>query len=334
MTTHRSLGFFLLVPAILGCSPGGREQPADAPPRPPDAPPPDATVDAEPPPDARVDAVPVSCGDLELPTSAVPVTVMPGFVASEDLAFDDAGNLVENDTVNLYKTTYEGARTTFVAGLDFRAGMRMTSTGKLVVDDNHEGRIVRVDPDGSQHTIMTGLSYPNGMEIDDHDFVYFTDQSQNRVVRIDPETGVNTTLTTLVDQPNGLSFSPDYSTLYIGAFSGVGTIYAIDLDDDGNPSNFRAWKENVGTGWLDGMGVDACGNVYVADYGQSKILRINADASGTPMAIVDQSAGFTYMPNFQWGSGLGGWDEHLLYIISVGGGLLVADVGVDSKPRP
>jgi hypothetical protein len=331
--TFRSIPLVVLV---VGCGGPGRPEVPDGPPgaadAPTDAPP---VIDADPPdaspPDARPDAGPVDCTGL--PTSPVPVTVMPGFVASEDLAFDYDGNVIESDTVNIYKTTKTGNRTTFSPGLQFRAGMRLTETNKLMVNNDNTGTLVRVDPDGSKHPILGGLDYPNGMEIGADGYVYITVQSANRVLRVHPETGEYTTITTLVNQPNGLTFNVGFTTLYIGAFSGEGVIYAIDIAEDGTTSNFRVWKQNVGTGWNDGMGVDACGNVYIADYGQSKILRINADASGTPTVIVDRSGSFSYMPNFQWGSGLGGWDEHKLYIVGVGEGLFEVDLGVDSKPR-
>jgi hypothetical protein len=322
---HLLLGTVVLPRLVAGCGAPHREDP--------DAPVviADARIDAPPPPpDAPPDAPPVSCDSL--PTSAVPSTLLPGFVASEDLAFDMDGNVIESDTVNIYKTTKELARTTFVPSLNFRAGMRLTPTNKLIVNVDSTGTLMRIDPDGTRHPILSGLDYPNGMEIGNDGFVYITAQSENHVLRVDPETGANTVITSLVNQPNGLTFSKDFHTLYIGAFSGEGTIYAVDIDDAGVPSNFRPWKTNVGTGYLDGMAVDACDNVYIADYGQSKILRISADAS-TITVIVDRSGTFSYMPNFQWGSGLGGWDSHHLYIVGVGEGLFEADLGVDSKPR-
>lgn len=319
---------------VVGCGPPGRDH-ADAPPGPADARQVDARpiADARPdamPPDAPPDAGPTDCAHL--PATPRPVTVLSGFVPSEDLAFDGDGHVIESDTINIYKTTKALARTTFVPGLDFRAGMRMTPTGKLMVNQDTTGNLIRIDPDGTRHTILSGLNYPNGMEVGNDGHIYITAQGSNLVLRVDPESGEATTMTSLVNQPNGLTFSPDYHTLYIGAFSGEGTIYAVDIDA-GVPSNFRAWKTGVGTGLLDGMGVDACGNVYVADYGQSKILRIASDASGEPIVIVDRSAEFSYMPNYQWGSGIGGWDSHRLYIVGVGEGIFEVDLGVDSKPR-
>jgi hypothetical protein len=323
---------FAVVVTLAGCgggsgdpdAPGTVDGRADAP-RPIDARP-DAPI-----PDASPDAAPTDCSNLPMTPQAV--HVMTGFVASEDLAFDAEGNVIESDTINIYKTTKTLGRTTFVPNLQFRAGMRLTAENKLMINQDTTGTLVRVDPDGSRHPILGGLDYPNGMEIGKDGFVYITAQSANRVLRVNPETGDYTTITTQVNQPNGLTFNKDFTTLYIGAFSGEGTIYAVDIDDAGNPSNFRPWKQNVGTGWLDGMGVDECDNVYIADYGQSKILRMKPDGSGTPLVIVDRSGPFSYMPNYDWGSGVGGWDKHKLYIVGVGEGLFEVDIGVDSKPR-
>src|SRR5512134_2859525 len=95
----------VLIPVTFAACGGGSLVTFDAapdgavdamPPDPPDArpPPPDAR-----PPDAAVpDASTVNC--LDLPTGPFPGMFMPGFVASEDLAFDDAGNVIESDTSN------------------------------------------------------------------------------------------------------------------------------------------------------------------------------------------------------------------------------------------
>jgi DNA-binding beta-propeller fold protein YncE len=305
----------------VGCGPGPREVfDADMTP--------DGPFDAPPPPDAPPDAMPVNCGNL--PTGPVPYQVLGGFVASEDLAFDVDGNVIESDTQNLYKTKRNLNRATWVVNFPFRAGMRMTPTHKLVVNSDYTNSIVRVDPDGSRHTLMSNVAYPNGMEVDPQGFVYVAAQSENTVYRINPETAEYTVITQQINAPNGLTFNRDYSTLYIGAFSGEGVIYAVDIAPDGTPANFRPWKTNVGTGLLDGMAVDACNNVYIADYGQSEILRINGD--GTNMITIIDGNG-AYMPNFDWGRGFGGWRTDRLYVVSVNQGLFEVDLGVESKPR-
>ena len=51
------------------------------------------------------------------------------------------------------------------------------------------------------------------------------------------------------------------------------------------------------------------------------------------ITIVDRSGQGSYMPNFDWGRGYGGWETNRLYIVSVGQGLFEVDLGVESKPR-
>jgi sugar lactone lactonase YvrE len=297
----------------------------DATPAPPDADPPDAAPPDAPPLQYDCDALP-----------AGPLTLVPlggQITASEDLAFDAEGNLVgANDSV-IFRSRYDGTRTPFVT-LSFRAGMRFDPAGNLMVNDDSLGRLVRVEPDRSQYTVLSGLTYPNGMEVGMDGYVYLTEQSAGRVRRIHPITGEATVLTTGVSEPNGLTFNEDYTALYIGSFCGTdGTIFKLPIGPDGTPGTLEPWATGVGTGCLDGMGVDACGNLYVADYGASHIYRISKDGL-TKRVIIDESGTFTYMPNMQWGSGVGGWDPMKLYIPEGWShGVFEVDVGVPSKPR-
>ena len=55
------------------------------------------------------------------------------------------------------------------------------------------------------------------------------------------------------------------------------------------------WKDGpllltIGTGWLDGMATDACGNIYIADYGATIIYRISPDGQTKDKVI--SGAGF------------------------------------------
>jgi sugar lactone lactonase YvrE len=256
---------------------------------------------------------------------------LPGFVGTEDITFDDAGHVIESDQSNVYKTTRAGMRTVFVPNLPFRAGMRMTRHNKLIIADDTTGSLWRIDPDGSRHQLMTGLQYPNGMEIGNDGFVYFTDQSAGKVFRVDPETGANTVLTTAVPEPNGLTFDPTGRKLYIGSFCGSPdqSIYVLDVDEQGQPGALGTYKSGVGSGCHDGMGVDECGNLYVADYGESRIYRVTP--AGAVSAVVESNG--SYHSNFDWGRGVGGWESDHLYVLSVGEGIKDVALGVHSKAR-
>ncbi len=297
---------------------------------------PDATSIDAGRPDAtpRPDAAPIDVACDDLPDGPFELVPLGGQItASEDLAFDDAGHLVGSNDDVIFKSRRDGTRT-FFADLDFRAALRYTSRGDLVVNDNNRNRLVRIDTDGVVHEVLSGLAYPNGLAADRNGFVYVTEQDANRIRRVDPLTGDFIVLSNgQIEAPNGISFNETYTALYIGGFSGVGTIYKLPVDADGNTGPLTEFATGIGTGSLDGIAVDACGNVYIADFGASEIWRISPD--GTDKRVVIRGADeFVYLPNMQWGSGLGGWDANKLYIPEGWThGVFEVDVGVPGKPR-
>ena len=275
----------------------------------------------------------VDCANI--PQGPFELVKLDGPLASEDLAFDREGYLIGSNDNAIFKSPYGGSPQVFVPNISFRAGLRYLPSGQLIVCNNHTGELVRIDPDGTQHVLLTGLSYPNGIIVDMEGWIYFSEHDNGQVRRVHPYTGEYTILTNEVSSPNGLTFSPDYSTLYIGGFNGSGVVYAMSISPEGVPGKLIPWAEDVGTGWLDGMATDACGNVYIADYGATVIYRISPDGKQKDKII--SGAGFSnaYLPNMQWGSGVGGWDPLSLYLPDGWNkGVFEVQIGVPSAPVP
>ena len=342
--------------ALLGC---GDTPPTGGQPDAVVAPPIDSAVeyDAMPEPDAAPpDAAQLvyDCDDLPEGTGQDgmfdPIDVA-GAVASEDLAFDDAGNLVGSDNTAIFKSTKAGAVQLFVPNLDFRAGMRYLPDGHLVYADNHEGSLVRVDPAGVQYPVLAGLSYPNGIAVDAKGKVYVTEHDADRVRRIDPYSGEFTvileagelaeegSIASTLTNPNGVTFDVEYEAVYLAGFNGDGTLYRLPLDSEGTPGDLEVFATDVGSGWLDGLAVDACGNVYVCDYGwdgDTDIYRISPDGLTVTRIIrgLPGAQNARYLPNLQWGSGLGGWSETAIYMPDGWDhSVYEVELGVPSKPR-
>ena len=302
--------------------------PADA--DPPDADPPDAS-----PPDAEVPIY--DCEDL--PAGPLEPTQVGVVVASEDIAFDAVGNAVGADDHTIYKTMRDGSPQVFVPNIEFRAGMRFLPNGDLVVANDQQGTLIRVDPDGVQHLVLAGLSYPNGLTVDPNGMVYLTEHDAGQIRRIDPMTGDYTIIATGLTYPNGITFNAVYNLLYVGTFSGEGTIYTITIDSEGSAGPLTEWAKNVGSGWLDGMGVDACGNVYICDYGlqgDSRVYRIAPNGTDIELLIDKQPGNMEtrYLPNLQWGPGFGGWSQTAIYLPDGWDKILYeVEIGVPGKPR-
>jgi len=308
----------------------------------------DADADTDGDTDGDTDADTDSCADI--PNGPFELQEVQG-LASEDLAFDGDGNLVGSDDNAIYKSAYGDGPSIFVPDIQFRAGMRYSSDGDLVICNNSGGyeggadELTRIDPEGVRHTIISGLSYPNGITADRNGFVYFTEQSANAVRRVDPLSG---DFSYMVDPggiaaPNGISFAADYQTLYVSGFSGEGIIYQMSIDTEtGDHGDLEVFATGVGSGTLDGIAVDACGNVYVCDYatsedGSTLIYRVSSDGERVRL-VIDPSDmggyGFVYLPNMDWGSGIGGWDANKLYIPEGSTHrVFEVDIGVPSKPR-
>lgn len=172
---------------------------------------------------------PPSC--TRLPTQVIGIESIPGFTNSEDFQFDGNGNYVGADAEqNLIRVTKEGKTTLFVPNSGAAAGMRFLPNGDLIYAGSEA--LFRATPDGVVTNVLGGLAYPNGVEVDLEGFVYVAEQNAGRVRRVDPDTGEFTIVARGLLAPNGLSFSPDYKTLYCGSF-GYGVVYKIPFDSEG-----------------------------------------------------------------------------------------------------
>ena len=63
-------------------------------------------------------------------------------------------------------------------------------------------------------------------------------------------------------------------------------------------------------GGIDGMGVDACGNVYASEYVYGKVWRISPE--GELELLTELPSG--WIPNIKWGRGLGGFSRDTMYV--------------------
>jgi sugar lactone lactonase YvrE len=196
----------------------------------------DAGMDA---PDAdAIDVGPPDAGPtvdcMRIPSLPAAYDTIMGPISAEDFAFDDEGNLVGNDEQgNVVRSTKDGQVRVLIpnAGVDI-AGLRFLPSGDLVYARVDDGTLYRATPSGSRTPVLSGFDYPNGIEVALDGRVYVAEQNAGRVRRVNPDDGTFDIVAEDLENPNGLSFSPDYRTLYVGSF-GTGIVYAVDFDDAG-----------------------------------------------------------------------------------------------------
>ena len=115
-----------------------------------------------------------------------------------------------------------------------------------------------------------------------------------------------------IESARDVTFSLDCATMYL-ATTGAGNIWAIPMDTEFNQAGEATeLAKAVGNGtWHDGIGIDACGNVYVPDYSRSGLYRVAPDGTVTTIYAGKPKL---YGHGLKWGNGVGGWRRDALYL--------------------
>jgi sugar lactone lactonase YvrE len=300
----------------------------------PDAGAPDAGAPDAGAPDANTSA---ACDRLPI---NLPYRAKRGPPAARDFVFDREGMLISIKGGRAWKTPFSGVPRLFASvGMvgDDSYGTRILPNGDLVVAmaSSRSGFLLRIQPDGRSSMFASLFNGANAIEVDLQGFVYVAEMARKQVVRVDGATGAATMLVSGngLEFPGSVTFSPDYRTLYIGEVSS-GNIFALEVKPDGTAGAMRRLAGGVAGGILQGMAVDECGNVYVSGYETRAVYRV-APGGGTPELVADLSALSMSIAGMQWGSGAGGWDPSILYVIDGDQDRVYElDVGVRGKRAP
>ena len=206
-----------------------------------------------------------------------------------EVAVDAAGNLYIADTHNsrIRMVTPAGTITTFAGGgsgnglgdggpatsamLYWPNGVLMSAGGTLYIGDTYDHRVREVTSNGIITTLAgTGsqgyggdggpaasaqLNQPGGLAMDPAGNVYVADSGNNRVRKIAPDG----TITTV---------------------AGCGCAGPLG---DGGPAT------SASLAWPSGVAVDAAGNLYIADYENNRVRRV--DPSGTIRTVAGNGMG-------------------------------------------
>ncbi len=169
----------------------------------------------------------------------------------------DDGRIVHVDLVtNRQRTVVRLARP---------EGIVMLDDGRLLVsEDRADGRIVIVSKDGDVETMRKGLNRPEGMALSLNGDLYVAETGRNRVVIVS-KAGIRTVVKGIY-QPDQLAVSRD-GALWI----------TEDVADRGRLLRFADGKLQVvfeGLSRPQGIAFDDRGNVYVAEQGRGRLLRL------------------------------------------------------------
>jgi len=259
-----------------------------------------------------------------LPASPISAAPVPGARAYHGIAFTDAGTLVGTDGNNLLEADGYGAVSVMLPGTGSMEQLDRFADGSIV-GARTNGDIIHIIPGGGS-TVLASVGSTYGVRVGPDGKVYVADW--DRITRIDPATGAVDTWLDGGNQfsPKVLDFNIDFTKMYVGSISDGGNVYEIDLDANYDPvGNPRLFASTPGS-WHDGLAVDVCGNLYVAEYNNRAMYRISPAGFVSTLFIPGDLS--LYGHGVVFGTGVGPFSETALYIPQPYNGDTVAEVEI------
>jgi len=203
-------------------------------------------------------------------------------------------------------------------------GLALGPSGERLAAARHKSRSIAYFSDDRQSTTDIASAFegkpfnsPNDLTFRRDGNVYFTDpdfqagaqkpQPLTRVYRVDPS-GVVSVVDDTITNPNGISLSPDQSTLYVAGNLEQGFVRSYPVAADGSVGPGTTFLPGVTV--PDGMAVDCAGNVYVTEHTNRRIRVVSPEGREIGQ-IVGMDANVT-------NAAFGGPERRTLFITGTG----------------
>lgn len=253
------------------------------------------------------------------------------FNGSEDIAFDGQGNVAGKDGGEVVLVSADGTVVDSWPDGGPAWGMRFTGDGDLLAAKYMIGEI-RIVNQGM--ALLSGVGGVNGLFPDFDGNLWFTNGGS--VQRINSDGTVDLIVTGPdASGSNGVVWDPDRSLLFYTRY-GAAEVRSVEIAGDGSPGANVLVADVGGPGSaVDGLSMDACGNLYAVDQANAALYRVFTDdagaAVGDPELLI---ASFpTNVANAVFGTG-DGWDPNSVYAAGVPGGVYRVEIGVPGAPYP
>lgn len=289
------------------------------------------------PPDDSTTGEPIDWDCDALPIPFESETELVGPRGYHDVFFDDDGHIIGYDSSTLVASTYDGEVSVFLPSVNGAQGMDVLENFDLLYV-NDSGELRQVTTDLEVTVVSTAVSGAYGITVGPDQMAYVSTGSG--IIRVDPESGEAITwLATGDDHPRAMVFNLDSTGVYFSTlFGGASTVFYQAVDDDLEPLEdepYVSYADYVGQGYHDGLGIDACGNLYVPDYNTRGLYKVDTDGVVSTLFNEDNAAPSHYGHGLEWGSGIDGWNDKAIYLPQPYDGNTVLEIvlGVPSGSR-
>jgi sugar lactone lactonase YvrE len=205
---------------------------------------------------------------------------------TEGPLWDPQGFLLFSDIYGdrIYKWKTPGPVTTFRDNAGFPNGLTFDQVGRLLICNQKLRRLERVELNGKITVLADGwegkkLNAPNDVVVRKDGTIYFTDPfwkfppgavqelAFQAIWRVSPD-GKLSIAAQDFGLPNGIAFSPDEKSLYLGDTSRK-KLYQFDVAVDGTLSGRKLLADLTSseTGAVDGMKIDKRGDIFTTGPG-------------------------------------------------------------------
>ncbi len=203
--------------------------------------------------------------------------VADGFQFVEGPVWKDGVGLLFSDINgnSIYRWSADSGVAVFLTPSGKANGLTYDPQGRLLMAKQGDRQVTRLESDGIQ-TVLASLYHgkrlnsPNDLVVKSDGSIWFTDPPYgilpppselgfSGIYRISPA-GTLSLLDSSLARPNGIAFTPDQTSLYVGDAE-TRRIYLWDVRDS-TISNKRQFAFMNATGYTDGMKVDPDGYLY------------------------------------------------------------------------
>lgn len=277
------------------------------------------------------DTAGIDCDAIAPGPLAIEEVFEPGMVfdGSEDIAFDGQGNVAGKNGAEVRLVDSTGAVVDSWGDGGPGYGLRFRSNGDLL-EAKYSLQEIRIVNTGD--ALLNAVGGVNGLWPDFDGNVWFTNGTT--VQRINADDSVDPiVMGGEAASSNGVLLDPNRGLLFYTNY-GLGLVRSVVISGDGTPGAI-AMVAGVPGAALDGLNMDACGNLYAVDQGNAALYRVYLDeagaAIGEPELLVEEFP--TNVANAVWGSGPG-WDPLSLYAAGNPGGVYRVEIGIPGLPYP